>query len=395
MSRIFVSYSHDDNAHQSRVHALADRLRTEEGLNIIIDRDTGPGGPNEGWLLWSERQVKEADRVLIVCSAQYALRYEGNDGDSDRGRGTVMEARAIQQLLYESKGRNARFRVVVFHPSAADDIPLQLRGYHYFNASDDSSYRQLVAWLKEVVSDGAAPVPEGPIWPKPDLDFQLPLADRRPHFDVVRASLSGLSSNRIFLFEGAGASGKTQFLNELTTYAERVGIPWTQFDFKSAPPLEDFFVRVVLDLGAECLRDTQAAKSKTPLVNLVADLKRLTTPALFVFDTFEQASEESRKWVEGMFLPSVRNLPAVVVIIGGREVPDRTQYPWKSLAEFRTLEPIKNAEDWSEYLYRVHQGELELRHIETLTLATEGQPGNMRPLLETLMKSVMKPRGTD
>ena len=385
MVQVFLSYSHDDDEHIARVHGLADRLMREQGLAVVLDRETGPGGPDEGWPGWSERQVREADRVLIACSDKYALRYEGNDGDSDRGRGTVIETRAIQQFLYDSKGRNARFRVVLFHPADADHIPLQLRGYHYFTATEQSSYKDLVAWLRGGVKDADAPLPEGPIWPKPDNDFKLPLADRRPHFDAVRAALSGQSSNRIFLLQGDGASGKTEFLNELISYADHLRVPWTRFDFKGAPPIEDFYQEVLLELSADRLRETAAAKSAAPLFELVADLKRLTSPVLFLFDTFEKASEEAKSWLESKFLPRVRSLPAVIVVVGGRTVPDIAQFPWRSLAEFRTLEPIRSAQDWWEYLDRVHHGKLQFHQIETLTAATQGRPGNLRPLLENLM----------
>jgi len=395
MVRVFLSYSHDDDVHKGHVHALADRL-IKEGLIVGLDRDVGPGGPDEGWPAWSERQVREADRVLIACSAQYTLRYEGNDSDSERGRGTVIETRAIQQFLYDSKGRNARFRVVVFDPAHAEHIPHQLRGYHYFTATDDASYCELVAWMIGGAKDSEAPLPEGPVWPKPDKDFMPPLADRRPHFDALRAALSGQSSTRIFLFKGEGASGKTEFLNELSAYAQHLGVPWTRFDFKGAPPLEDFFEGVLADLDADLLRDTKTAKSKTPLLEFVTDLKRLTTPVLFLFDTFEKASEEARAWLESKFLPRVRSLPAVVVVVGGREVPDKNQYPWRLLAELRVLEAIKNAEDWREFLDRVHHGTLELHQIQTLTMATQGRPGNLRPLLETLMNETrMKRRDAD
>ena len=215
MVQVFLSYSHDDATHAAHVRELADRLLREKAVKVVLDRDAGPGGPDEGWPAWSERQVREADRVLIACSEVYARRYEGNHDDSDRGRGTVIEARAIQQFLYDSKGQNARFRVVLFDPSHEEHIPHQLRGYHYFLPGDPASYQQCVAWLKGGVRDTDAPPPEGPVWPAPDTAFKLPLADRRSHFDAVRAALSGQSSNRIFLFEGDGASGKTLFLNEL------------------------------------------------------------------------------------------------------------------------------------------------------------------------------------
>jgi hypothetical protein len=394
--RVFLSYSHDDDVHKGRVHALADRLRSDPDLKIVLDRDTGPGGPDEGWPAWSERQVRDSDRVLIACSRQYALRYEGKGDNSDRGRGTVIEARAIQQFLYDAKGRNARFRVVVFDPADADHIPHQLRGYHYFKLDDDSSYDDMVAWLKASARAAEAPAPEGLLWPKPDLEYKLALADRGPHFDAVRAALSGQSSNRIFLFKGDGASGKTQFLNELSSYAEHMGVPWTLFDFKGARSHEHFFEKLLLDLPDHLLPHTRAAKS-TPLLDFVNDLKGLKTPVLLLFDTFEKASEESCSWLETLLLPCVGSLLALVVVIGGRHVPDHTQHRrWRALAEHRVLEPIKNAEDWLDYVARVYNGSLELRDIQTLAVATDGSPGNLRPLLEKFVNETRaKQAGTD
>ena len=397
MVQVFLSYSHDDETHRRHVHALADRLRRDPNLRIVLDRDAGPGGPDEGWPGWSERQVRESDRVLIASSPEYARRYEGKDDDDDRGRGTVMEARAIQQSLYDAKGRNARFRVVVFDPAHVDHIPLQLRGYHYFMPHEDRSYEQLVAWLRANTSDVEAPAPQGLLWPKPDLEFKLALADRRPHFDAVRAALSGHSSNRIFLFEGAGASGKTQFLNELSSYAQHVGLPWTRFDFKGARPHEDFFEQLLLDLPAELLPQTRAAASKIPLLDVVTDLKRFKTPVLFLFDTFEKASEESCLWLETKLLPRVGDLQALVIVIAGRQVPNHLQHArWRGLADHRVLEPISNAEDWLEYIHRVHNSSIELRDIQTLAAVTEGSPGSLRPLLEKFMKvTLTKQTGTD
>ena len=98
-----------------------------------------------------------------------------------------------------------------------------------------------------------------------------------------------------------------------------------------------------------------------------------------------------------MLLPRVGSLPALVVVIGGRHVPDHTQHPrWRALAEHRMLEPIKNAEDWLDYVARVHNGSLELRDIQTLAAVTEGSPGNLRPLLEKFIKvTLAKQAGAD
>ncbi len=48
MAKVFISYSHDSPLHKRRIHSLATQLRTHQ-LEVIIDQDKLPGGPDEGW----------------------------------------------------------------------------------------------------------------------------------------------------------------------------------------------------------------------------------------------------------------------------------------------------------------------------------------------------------
>jgi hypothetical protein len=98
MRRVFISYSYDSDAHKSRVQALADRLRADL-VTVILDRDSLPGGPSEGWPRWFERQVLEADNILVVCTATYRERYE-EDTPSGLGLGTAWEGQTIRRLVY-------------------------------------------------------------------------------------------------------------------------------------------------------------------------------------------------------------------------------------------------------------------------------------------------------
>ncbi len=385
MTTVFLSYSHDSDRHKGMVHGLADRLATEVGLDVLIDRDVGPGGPDEGWPAWSVNQVTDADRVLIAISPEYAYRYRGLDDDTDRGKGTVAEARAINQSLYDSRGVNRRFRVVLFAPQDEGSIPQQLRAYHWFNAALEDDYQALVAWLKgaEVEAPGED-TPAGPVWSEPDLTHVLPVADRRPDFAIVRDALAGQTSERIFLFEGPSSSGKTYFLNEIINYADKVGLPWTRFDFKGAQPIESFYLKVILELK-ELLPRTSASDSEAPLRELADDLGELETPVLFVLDTFEKATEDASHWVSSMFLPQVRKLPGVVVVVAGQRVPDESQYPWRTLAEHRKLGPIREVDDWDDYQQRVHERVLLPRNeLNALIQGTRGNVGSMRQMLDNI-----------
>jgi len=81
MTRVFISYSHDDEAHSARVLAFARRL-CDAGLTVIINRDLqADGGPSKGWPLWCQNQVRDVERVLVtalprVCAAAFGYRVD-------------------------------------------------------------------------------------------------------------------------------------------------------------------------------------------------------------------------------------------------------------------------------------------------------------------------------
>jgi hypothetical protein len=45
---VFISYSHDSDAHRDRVLGLSERLRAD-GIATILDRYVEKGSPPEGW----------------------------------------------------------------------------------------------------------------------------------------------------------------------------------------------------------------------------------------------------------------------------------------------------------------------------------------------------------
>ena len=70
--RVFISYSHDSDAHRARVKKLAERLRNDR-VSVILDSDCLPGGPSEGWPAWSEAQVRDAERTHTSEQVGYAV----------------------------------------------------------------------------------------------------------------------------------------------------------------------------------------------------------------------------------------------------------------------------------------------------------------------------------
>ncbi len=122
-TRVFISYAHDDQVHQNRVRDFWLFLRAQ---GIDANADLTAAGQRQDWAEWMTRQVRDADRVLVIASPEYKRRAEG-DAAADEGRGLQWEARLIRDLFYANqRTRLQRVLPVVLPGCSADDIPLWL-----------------------------------------------------------------------------------------------------------------------------------------------------------------------------------------------------------------------------------------------------------------------------
>jgi tetratricopeptide (TPR) repeat protein len=140
-----ISYSHDSAEHEQRVRALADQLR-DDGIDARIDQYVQD--PDEGWVKWMRTQVKEAEKALLVFTETYQRRFEG-DEEEGKGLGATFEGVIVTQSLYESGGRNAKFRPVVFRDEDAQFIPVELRRFNRYRVDTPEHYQNLLRWLYE------------------------------------------------------------------------------------------------------------------------------------------------------------------------------------------------------------------------------------------------------
>jgi hypothetical protein len=75
--RVFLSYSHDSEAHRAWVRLLAGRLR-QGGVEVTLDQWDLPYGADV--VRFMELGIRDADRVLMVCTANYVAKAEERKG---------------------------------------------------------------------------------------------------------------------------------------------------------------------------------------------------------------------------------------------------------------------------------------------------------------------------
>lgn len=137
--RVYISYTHESADHKARVRALADQLR-EDGVNATIDQYEI--APPEGWPRWMERQILEADFVLMICTEAYYRRVMGEE-EGDTGFGVRWEGKVIYQHIYTLGTQASKFIPVLMDGGNAKNIPVPLRALTYYELSTQEDYERL------------------------------------------------------------------------------------------------------------------------------------------------------------------------------------------------------------------------------------------------------------
>jgi hypothetical protein len=172
-SRVFISYSHDSPEHKTRVLALATRLVTE-GIDARLDQWVID--PEGGWPLWTERQIADADFVLLVCTDLYRKRVERAD-EVEGGAGSFWEANIIRKRLYDGKGVNGRFIPVFYGATGYSAIPEMLEGSSYYQVDTSDGYLGLYRRLTNQ-----------PEIERPELGGLVVLPRKNPLDDLAKAA---------------------------------------------------------------------------------------------------------------------------------------------------------------------------------------------------------------
>ncbi|MCK9605885.1 MAG: TIR domain-containing protein [Methylomonas sp.] len=382
MTSVFISYSHDDVLHQQRVYALADRL-LKDGVNVILDRDCGSGGPNEGWAKWSEMQADKTAIVLPVFTPAYRKCWDGEQPPNMR-LGAIHELKVIYQRLYKA-GSNIDFcRILTFEDEHRNSIPTFLEGLPVFDVQRD--YDQIIAWLRW---KGAAPEPNTSTseisWPNIPDDYPWPLADRADQLITFKGMIRGTTRERIFLLEGASNTGKTSLLSAFFNLAKSVELDAVFLDLKGCSSLEDLFDTLALEANDSILPAFHSANGDARKIALLQDLKNLRKPLLIGFDTYQHIAPDVADWLESQFLRRVEQCPGLLILIAGQKVPDPTKYPWGTLAMPHQLQAIREKKYWREYAERVlKKSNITDEYIEAALHIYQGDPGATSAFLQSI-----------
>lgn len=114
---------------------LANRFRTEQGIDCKIDQHFLPSFPPDGWMKWMRDQIAQADYVLMVCTPTYRDRFERNVKVG--GNGVGFEGLVISEMLYEKYFIGTKFLSVLCDGGDIENVPFELRGKNIYSIPSD------------------------------------------------------------------------------------------------------------------------------------------------------------------------------------------------------------------------------------------------------------------
>jgi hypothetical protein len=152
---VFVSYSHDSDAHKDWTTKLTDDLR-HNGVDAILDRHRLSAGQDLS--MFMQNGIATADRVLMICTEPYIARAEGGSG------GVGFERQIITAELIQSIDTD-KF-IPIIRNNLLRRIPNFLGPRFYIDFNDDNEYsNKLEELLRELL--GAPSLPEPAVGSNP------------------------------------------------------------------------------------------------------------------------------------------------------------------------------------------------------------------------------------
>lgn len=155
--KIFISYSWDSPEHKQWVAGIGGALRLK-GLDVTLDQWHVRGG--EDMSVFMERSIREADRVLVICTEQYCHKARNRFG------GVGYESHILTSEIMQQVGTTKFIPIIKNLPKDAC-LPDALRGRYYYDLSEGEAYFGAFEALLRELHDAPLPIP--PIGPNPFL----------------------------------------------------------------------------------------------------------------------------------------------------------------------------------------------------------------------------------
>lgn len=130
--KAFISYSWDNASHKEWVADLATKLRAD-GVETILDQwHTAPGDQFPAFM---EKEIRENDYVLIICTPNYRIKSDERQGGVGY-EGDIMTSEVLNQ------SNHRKFIPILARGKWEDSAPSWLKGKYYVDLSTPEQYKK-------------------------------------------------------------------------------------------------------------------------------------------------------------------------------------------------------------------------------------------------------------
>ena len=175
--KVFISYSYDNLAHEAWVKELANKLRSEAGVEAVIDKFALQSTSDLDEIMTAG--FRDSDKIVIIVTRVYAEKADNeNGGVNFEKRLTTIIARD------ENKSNNLIFVKRDDCDSFKDVLPFQFKDHYAINMSKDSEFNEK---FEELVHK---------IYNKPYVEA-APIGDN-PFEKVKKSNLYNINNETVF-----------------------------------------------------------------------------------------------------------------------------------------------------------------------------------------------------
>ena len=225
--KVFASYSHDSPEHMAWVQDLCAKLR-KNGVDVTLDLwDLRPGGD---LTLFIENAVRDADRVIVICTPYYVEKANTRQG------GVGYEGSIITAELYHKE--TTKFIPVIRQSSGDKKTPVFLGTRVYIDFTDDSQFDEKFDELLREIHQ-AQRIRKPPLGRNPFADQTSAPETSSGHLPEIPEKIETAyhASHLAIEFARAGNTiGWQQLFKKIRSDAFRWLVQWRQKELDLQPP---------------------------------------------------------------------------------------------------------------------------------------------------------------
>ena len=299
--KVFVSYSHDDDAHVAWVSRFVEDLRKGGDFTVLYDQDLEKGASLSRFM---EKGISDSDKVLVIGTPEYKRKASLSTGAGFE--------EAIIGAEFMADIDSTKFYPILRRGSFSTSFPMILAGRNGDDFTDDSQYdANLNTVIRSIIGNRGTCTPLkaqvlnlcslSETFPK--LPSDVATIDRDSEIEQIESLFGDQNEKKVVFVSGQEGVGVTTLLAMLANRHPQHCISFFNNGYTRYSVHPDIVEQSIAKQAYFYIYDTPLQDGNTvSLSTLFLKLlqKTKTTPLYFVFDGFEEVPAE--------YIPGLRQL---------------------------------------------------------------------------------------